>query len=190
MTTRITRRVALRGGVATAALTAIPATGAVLPDPLLAMDRERSRLKAERHRIEDWCESMYERAPRRGLMVCGQIDGRPCYAGADATPMQVIGRRNVSPEKQAEYERRIPELKAQEGKRERWLRDNGVKAAEEKADMLHDQEWDVRNAIAETPAISSAGVIVKLRRVLDSDIEELEAGYIHSAIADLEGGAP
>lgn len=187
----LSRRAILRGGVAAAALSAIPAAGAVLPDPLLAMDRERLRLKAERQRIEDWCEIMFERAPKRVLMECDQIGGHPYYASVDITPAQVVGRSNVSPERQAEYERRIPEMRAQDAKRKLWLRNAGVCAAEEKADKLHDQEWAIQDAIAGTPAISPAGIVVKLRRVLDSDIEDTEARYIHSAIADLErlGGA-
>ncbi len=78
---KLSRRVALRGGAAAAAMTAGVAVGgarvAAKADPLLAMNRERLRLRDERHRIEDWCEDMATKAPESGTMEYRGVGGRP-----------------------------------------------------------------------------------------------------------------
>ena len=195
---KLSRRATLRGGVAAVALTAGVAVGAApvaaKADPLLAMNRERLSLRDERRRIEDWCEDMGTKAPESGTMEYLGFDERPVYFWPDLPPAKAIGRRNVSPELQAEYERRIPEMKAQAARRKQWCLENGLVAAEKKADALHDQQWDIQEKMAQTPATSCAGVVVKLRLVLDhgaNDLEEPETQLINSAIADLEriGGA-
>ena len=193
---KLSRRATLRGGVAAVALTAGCAVGttarvAAEADPLLAMNRERLRLRDERHRIEDWCEGMETKAPEYGTMEYRGFlsGGRPVYFWPAITPAKAIGRGNVSPELQAEYERRLPEMKAQAARREQWQREAGVDAAEKKADALHDQQWDIQEKMARTPATSCAGVVVKLRLALDhgaGDLEEQETQLINSAIADLE----
>ena len=188
---KLSRRVALRGGAAAAAMPVGLPVKAAEADPLLAMDRERLRLREERHRIEEWCEDMGTKAPESGTMEYRGFlsGGRPVCFWPDFTPAEAIGRGNVSPELQAEYERRIPEMKAQAARRKQWLHETGVVAAEEKADALHDQQWDIQEKMARTPATSCAGVVAKLRLALDhgaGDLEEQETQLINSAIADLE----